>query len=230
MYFFIFFWTTGFRNYYNDAVRKLDWQDALELDSQLTTDEIMARDMARSYCQEKLLPRIISSFREERFVVMDCFTTPMPTLFQALAMYWSSIYQSWLWLFWFPLTTKMLYIAKVRLVSPHFTMHYFKIWPGDHVRNGWTWSSGIHPSRIWLRWHVICCLRFAGTRSRTCWQCIQVRYNIFTLNKIWSNEQLSLHTFFSSRLWLWLGYTLSTKKTKTKKKSFKIQIVSYNVI
>eukprot|EP00043_Microstomoeca_roanoka_P011355 m.107081 g.107081 ORF g.107081 m.107081 type:complete len:424 (+) comp15173_c5_seq3:710-1981(+) len=49
------------------AVRAMDWRDALELDDQLTEDEKMAKDMARSYCEEKLLPRIISANREERF-------------------------------------------------------------------------------------------------------------------------------------------------------------------
>eukprot|EP00049_Salpingoeca_infusionum_P002738 m.59304 g.59304 ORF g.59304 m.59304 type:complete len:417 (-) comp11764_c0_seq1:213-1463(-) len=49
------------------AVRQLNWEDALDLDSQLTTEEQMARDMARSYCQDKLKPRVLSAFEEERF-------------------------------------------------------------------------------------------------------------------------------------------------------------------
>jgi glutaryl-CoA dehydrogenase len=43
-----------------------DWQDPLFLDSQLTEDERMFRDTARSYARERLLPRIQGAFREER--------------------------------------------------------------------------------------------------------------------------------------------------------------------
>ncbi|EGD81933.1 glutaryl-CoA dehydrogenase [Salpingoeca rosetta] len=49
------------------SVLPMDWQDALNLDDQLTSDEKMARDMARSYCKEKLLPRVVSAYQEERF-------------------------------------------------------------------------------------------------------------------------------------------------------------------
>jgi glutaryl-CoA dehydrogenase len=48
----------------NKAV--FDWQDPLFLDSQLTEDERMVRDTARSYSRERLLPRIQGAFREER--------------------------------------------------------------------------------------------------------------------------------------------------------------------
>ncbi|XP_040202421.1 glutaryl-CoA dehydrogenase, mitochondrial isoform X1 [Rana temporaria] len=44
-----------------------DWRDALCLDSQLTEDEIMIRDSFRSYCQEKLMPRILMANRQEAF-------------------------------------------------------------------------------------------------------------------------------------------------------------------
>ena len=44
---------------------EFDWQDALNLESLLTEDEIILRDQFRSYCQEKLLPRIIMSNRTE---------------------------------------------------------------------------------------------------------------------------------------------------------------------
>lgn len=43
------------------------WDDALFLDMQLSEDERMIRDTARSYCQDKLMPRVISANREERF-------------------------------------------------------------------------------------------------------------------------------------------------------------------
>jgi glutaryl-CoA dehydrogenase len=41
------------------------WDDPLLLDSQLTADERMIRDAARSYCQDKLLPRATLAFRNE---------------------------------------------------------------------------------------------------------------------------------------------------------------------
>jgi glutaryl-CoA dehydrogenase len=44
-----------------------DWQDPLDLESELTEDERMVRDTARSYAQEKLFPRVLTAYREERF-------------------------------------------------------------------------------------------------------------------------------------------------------------------
>ena len=41
------------------------WDDALNLEDQLTDDEIMIRDQFRSYCQERLMPRILMSNRDE---------------------------------------------------------------------------------------------------------------------------------------------------------------------
>lgn len=46
---------------------QFDWRDALSLDSQLTEDEVMIRDSFRSYCQEKLMPRILMANRKEVF-------------------------------------------------------------------------------------------------------------------------------------------------------------------
>ena len=43
------------------------WDDALLLDAQLTEEERMVRDSARAYCQEQLLPRVLTANREERF-------------------------------------------------------------------------------------------------------------------------------------------------------------------
>ena len=45
---------------------RFDWEDALRLDAQLTEDERMMRDAARAYAQEKLQPRVIEAFREEK--------------------------------------------------------------------------------------------------------------------------------------------------------------------
>jgi glutaryl-CoA dehydrogenase len=44
-----------------------NWQDPLLLDHQLTDEERMVRDAARGYAQGKLMPRVISANREERF-------------------------------------------------------------------------------------------------------------------------------------------------------------------
>src|SRR6202008_143917 len=44
-----------------------DWQDPLDLEGELTEDERMVRDTARAYAQEKLFPRVLTAFREERF-------------------------------------------------------------------------------------------------------------------------------------------------------------------
>jgi glutaryl-CoA dehydrogenase len=43
------------------------WDDPLLLESQLTEDERMIRDTARSYCQEKLMPRVLMANRNEEF-------------------------------------------------------------------------------------------------------------------------------------------------------------------
>src|SRR5688572_10874790 len=45
---------------------KLKWEDALLLDDLLTDDERMIRDTARAYAQDKLLPRVIEAYREEK--------------------------------------------------------------------------------------------------------------------------------------------------------------------
>ncbi|HLW23502.1 MAG TPA: acyl-CoA dehydrogenase [Steroidobacteraceae bacterium] len=42
------------------------WDDPLLLDEQLSMDEKMVRDAARDYAQERLAPRVLEAFREER--------------------------------------------------------------------------------------------------------------------------------------------------------------------
>jgi glutaryl-CoA dehydrogenase len=44
-----------------------DWQDPLDLEGELSEDERMVRDTARAYAQEKLFPRVLTAYREERF-------------------------------------------------------------------------------------------------------------------------------------------------------------------
>ncbi|XP_076633263.1 glutaryl-CoA dehydrogenase, mitochondrial [Colletes latitarsis] len=43
------------------------WEDPFDIESQLTQDEILIRDQFRSYCQERLLPRVIEANRKEIF-------------------------------------------------------------------------------------------------------------------------------------------------------------------
>ena len=43
-----------------------NWEDPLLLDAQLEDDERMIRDSARAYAQEKLQPRVIDAYREEK--------------------------------------------------------------------------------------------------------------------------------------------------------------------
>ena len=43
------------------------WEDPLDLEEELTEEERMVRDTARDYAQEKLFPRVMAAFREERY-------------------------------------------------------------------------------------------------------------------------------------------------------------------
>ena len=44
-----------------------DWEDPLDLEGELTEEERMVRDTARGYAQDKLFPRVLSAYREERY-------------------------------------------------------------------------------------------------------------------------------------------------------------------
>ncbi len=44
-----------------------DWQDPFQFSAMLTEEERMIRDTAHQYCQEKLMPRVLTANREERF-------------------------------------------------------------------------------------------------------------------------------------------------------------------
>jgi glutaryl-CoA dehydrogenase len=43
------------------------WEDALRLDDQLSEDERAIRDAAHSYCQDRLMPRVLEANRHEHF-------------------------------------------------------------------------------------------------------------------------------------------------------------------
>jgi glutaryl-CoA dehydrogenase len=49
------------------AVKTFTWEDPLDLASRLSDDERMIAQAARSYARERLLPRVVSAFAEERF-------------------------------------------------------------------------------------------------------------------------------------------------------------------
>ncbi|MGA9891471.1 MAG: acyl-CoA dehydrogenase [Xanthobacteraceae bacterium] len=44
-----------------------NWEDPLDLEGELSEDERMVRDTARDYAQEKLFPRVIAAYRDERY-------------------------------------------------------------------------------------------------------------------------------------------------------------------
>ena len=44
-----------------------DWADPLLIEDMLSEEERLIRDSARAYCQEKLMPRVLTANREERF-------------------------------------------------------------------------------------------------------------------------------------------------------------------
>ncbi len=46
---------------------EFQWDDPLFFDEQLTEEERLIRDTARTYCQEKLMPRVLEANRHERF-------------------------------------------------------------------------------------------------------------------------------------------------------------------
>lgn len=51
----------------SESIMTHQWDDPLFLESSLSEDERMIRDMARGYCTDKLMPRVKSAYREERF-------------------------------------------------------------------------------------------------------------------------------------------------------------------
>jgi glutaryl-CoA dehydrogenase len=47
--------------------KTFQWEDPLDLMGQLTEDERMINDAAQDYAREKLLPRVVSAYQDERF-------------------------------------------------------------------------------------------------------------------------------------------------------------------
>ena len=48
-------------------MNRFDWSDPFLLDEQLSDDERMVRDTARSYAQDRLAPRVIEAFANENY-------------------------------------------------------------------------------------------------------------------------------------------------------------------
>src|ERR1700740_3058783 len=46
---------------------EFDWADPLFFEDELGEEDRLVRDSARAYCQERLLPRVLTANREERF-------------------------------------------------------------------------------------------------------------------------------------------------------------------
>jgi glutaryl-CoA dehydrogenase len=44
-----------------------NWEDPLDLEGELSEEERMVRDTARDYAQEKLFPRVIAAYRDEKY-------------------------------------------------------------------------------------------------------------------------------------------------------------------
>jgi len=51
------------------AAKTFKWDDPLDLDGQLTEDERAIYEAARAYAQDRLLPRVVTAFEDERFDV-----------------------------------------------------------------------------------------------------------------------------------------------------------------
>ncbi|CAG8437193.1 8738_t:CDS:10 [Funneliformis caledonium] len=49
------------------SVPRYDWEDPLLLESQLTDEEKAIKNSAREYCQDKLFPRVLEAYRQEKF-------------------------------------------------------------------------------------------------------------------------------------------------------------------
>ncbi len=71
---------------------RFNYEDAFDLESQLTDDERMIRDQFRDYCQEKLMPRIIEANRKEsqdfycilKFVISSIISVFHPEIMREL--------------------------------------------------------------------------------------------------------------------------------------------------
>jgi glutaryl-CoA dehydrogenase len=61
------FYTATAQEFIMAKTTDFNWEDPLDLESQLTEDERMIRDSARAFSADKLAPRVKSAFHDERF-------------------------------------------------------------------------------------------------------------------------------------------------------------------
>src|SRR5947209_20242276 len=59
--------TIGMSSNDDNLARGFSWDDPLDLAGRLDDEERLVMDSARAYAREKLLPRVVSAFAEERF-------------------------------------------------------------------------------------------------------------------------------------------------------------------
>ena len=59
--------SSGQASHAASAEASFDWQDPLHLNAQLSDEERLTSDAARSFCQTKLMPRILHAHRHEHF-------------------------------------------------------------------------------------------------------------------------------------------------------------------
>lgn len=57
------------RSFTTKTKNSFQWLDALNLQDQLTEEERMVQDSAKTFCQEKLMPRVLMANRHENFDV-----------------------------------------------------------------------------------------------------------------------------------------------------------------
>ena len=52
--------------------KDFQWEDPLDLESELTEDERMVRDTARGFAQDYLMPRVIEAYRRRNTIPTCC--------------------------------------------------------------------------------------------------------------------------------------------------------------
>lgn len=108
----------------------------MELEGQLTEEEIMIRDSFRDYCQEKLMPRVLLANRHERtFIIKNQFSLQIQIHFSCICVILKRCFlilqisivrlsQKWeRWVFW-------VQPLKVKTNGERATFYYFVLLNG----------------------------------------------------------------------------------------------------
>lgn len=162
-----------------------NWRDALELEGQLTEEEIMIRDSFRDYCQEKLMPRVLLANRHERkFIIKNqffiirgrvdeslqiqihfsCICVILKRCFLILQISIVRLSQKWeRWVFW-------VQPLKVKTNGEKATFYYFVLLNGlDQDMNFVTVWSPMYIfafCRLWVCGHELCGIWLDRQRGR----------------------------------------------------------------